>query len=65
VAERLKLGVVPKPLDAKQVSALVDLLKSPPAGEESFLLDLLTNRVPPGVDEAAYLKAAFFDSDYE
>lgn len=59
VAERAATGVVPKPLDAAQMAALVELLKSPPAGEEALLLDLLTNRVPPGVDEAAYVKAAF------
>jgi aconitate hydratase 2/2-methylisocitrate dehydratase len=41
------------------MAALVELLKTPPAGEEEFLLDLLINRVPPGVDEAAYVKAGF------
>ncbi|NHB96782.1 bifunctional aconitate hydratase 2/2-methylisocitrate dehydratase [Photorhabdus stackebrandtii] len=59
VAERAAQGVVPKPLDAAQAAALVELLKSPPKGEEDFLLDLLINRVPPGVDEAAYVKAGF------
>ncbi|APC12680.1 MULTISPECIES: bifunctional aconitate hydratase 2/2-methylisocitrate dehydratase [Providencia] len=59
VAERAAQGIVPKPLDASQVAALVELLKNPPKGEEDFLLDLLTNRVPPGVDEAAYVKAGF------
>ncbi|EKT64799.1 bifunctional aconitate hydratase 2/2-methylisocitrate dehydratase [Providencia burhodogranariea] len=59
VAERAAEGIVPKPLDAPQVAALVELLKNPPKGEEDFLLDLLTNRVPPGVDEAAYVKAGF------
>jgi aconitate hydratase 2/2-methylisocitrate dehydratase len=57
--ERLQQGVVPKPLDAQSVSNLVSLLTAPPAGEEKFLLDLLMNRVPAGVDEAAYVKAAF------
>jgi len=52
-------GIVPKPLDATQMAALVELLKTPPVGEEEFLLDLLINRVPPGVDEAAYVKAGF------
>ncbi|MDF2528611.1 MAG: acnB, partial [Enterobacter mori] len=52
-------GIVPKPLDATQMAALVELLKNPPKGEEEFLLDLLINRVPPGVDEAAYVKAGF------
>lgn len=42
------------------MAALVELLKNPPAGEEEFLLDLLTNRVPQGVDEAAYVKAGFW-----
>ncbi|PPD35824.1 MAG: bifunctional aconitate hydratase 2/2-methylisocitrate dehydratase [Methylomonas sp.] len=59
VAERAAEGIVPKPLDAEQVSALVELLKQPPAGEEDFILDLLTHRIPAGVDEAAYVKAAF------
>ncbi len=59
VAERAAQGIVPKPIDATQMAALVELLKSPPAGEEEFLLDLLSNRVPPGVDEAAYVKAGF------
>ena len=59
VAERAAEGIVPKPLDATQMAALVELLKNPPAGEEEFLLDLLINRVPPGVDEAAYVKAGF------
>ncbi|PSW22599.1 bifunctional aconitate hydratase 2/2-methylisocitrate dehydratase [Photobacterium swingsii] len=59
VEERAAEGVVPKPLDAEQVAALVELLKNPPASEEAFLLDLLENRIPPGVDEAAYVKAGF------
>ncbi|WJV66221.1 bifunctional aconitate hydratase 2/2-methylisocitrate dehydratase [Pectobacteriaceae bacterium CE70] len=59
VAERAAQGIVPKPLDAAQMAALVELLKNPPAGEEAFLVDLLVNRVPPGVDEAAYVKAGF------
>ncbi|MGQ3904644.1 bifunctional aconitate hydratase 2/2-methylisocitrate dehydratase [Mixta calida] len=59
VAERAAQGIVPKPLDASQMAALVELLKNPPAGEEEFLSDLLINRVPPGVDEAAYVKASF------
>jgi aconitate hydratase 2/2-methylisocitrate dehydratase len=59
VEERAAEGIVPKPLSADQVAGLVELLKNPPAGEDAFLLDLLTNRVPAGVDEAAYVKAAF------
>nr|WP_267963411.1 MULTISPECIES: bifunctional aconitate hydratase 2/2-methylisocitrate dehydratase [Halomonas] len=59
VEERAAEGVPPKPLNAEQAAALVELLKNPPAGEEEFVLDLLTNRIPPGVDEAAYVKAGF------
>ena len=59
VAERAALGIPPLPLDAEQVAALVELIKAPPAGDEEFLVELLTDRVPPGVDEAAYVKAAF------
>ena len=58
-AERLAQGIVPKPLDAEQTAKLVENLKAPAKGEEAFLLDLLKNRIPPGVDEAAYVKAAF------
>lgn len=57
--ERAAQGIVPKPLDAAQTSSLVESLKNPTKGEEAFLLDLLTSRIPPGVDEAAYVKAAF------
>ncbi|MET0087302.1 MAG: bifunctional aconitate hydratase 2/2-methylisocitrate dehydratase [Sedimenticola sp.] len=59
VDERAAEGIPPLPLDAEQVAGLVELLKNPPAGEEEFLLDLITNRVPAGVDQAAYVKAAF------
>ncbi|MDG1024321.1 MAG: bifunctional aconitate hydratase 2/2-methylisocitrate dehydratase [Gammaproteobacteria bacterium] len=62
VAERAEQGVVPKPLSAEQVADLVELLKAPPAGEEEFILDLLSNRVPAGVDEAAYVKAGFLSA---
>ena len=62
VAERAEQGIVPKPLSAEQVAGLVELLKSPPAGEEEFLMDLLSNRVPAGVDEAAYIKAGFLSA---
>ncbi len=57
--ERAAEGVPPKPLDAQQTADLVELLKNPPAGEEDFLLELLTGQVPAGVDEAAYVKAGF------
>lgn len=59
VEERLQEGIPPLPLNAEQVSGLVELLKAPPAGEEDFILDLITNRTPAGVDPAAYVKAAF------
>ncbi|MFW2177101.1 MULTISPECIES: bifunctional aconitate hydratase 2/2-methylisocitrate dehydratase [unclassified Moraxella] len=59
VAEREAQGVVPQPLNEQQTSELVELLKNPPAGEEAVLVDLLENRIPPGVDQAAYVKAGF------
>ncbi|MFC3607361.1 bifunctional aconitate hydratase 2/2-methylisocitrate dehydratase [Stutzerimonas tarimensis] len=59
VEERAAQGVVPQPLNAEQTAGLVELLKNPPAGEEDFLVDLISNRVPAGVDEAAYVKAGF------
>ncbi|MEY3788099.1 MAG: bifunctional aconitate hydratase 2/2-methylisocitrate dehydratase, partial [Pseudomonadota bacterium] len=59
VEERAAEGVVPKPLDAEQTTALVELIKNPPKGEEEYILNLLANRVPAGVDEAAYVKAGF------
>ncbi|WP_122036234.1 bifunctional aconitate hydratase 2/2-methylisocitrate dehydratase [Aliivibrio sp. EL58] len=59
VEERASEGVVPRPLNAEQVAALVELVKNPPQGEEEVILDLLENRIPPGVDEAAYVKAGF------
>ena len=59
VEERAQQGIPPLPLSAEQVNDLVELLKHPPAGEETFLLELLTDRVPQGVDEAAYVKAGF------
>ncbi len=57
--ERAKLGIPPKPLSAEQVNEVIKLLKQVPIVEEEFLMDLLLNRVPPGVDDAAYVKAAF------
>ncbi|HEY9743804.1 MAG TPA: bifunctional aconitate hydratase 2/2-methylisocitrate dehydratase [Coleofasciculaceae cyanobacterium] len=59
VAERAALGIPPLPLDAQQTSQLCELLKNPPVGEEETLLELLRDRVPPGVDPAAYVKASF------
>ncbi len=62
VQERAKQGIVPKPLSSEQVAELIELIKSPPAGEEDFLLELLAHRVPAGVDEAAYVKAGFLSA---
>jgi len=62
VAERAAQGIPPKPLSPEWTAELVELLKNPPAGEEEFLLDLIANRVPPGVDEAAYVKAGFLSA---
>jgi aconitate hydratase 2/2-methylisocitrate dehydratase len=59
VAERAALGIPPLALEAQQVAALIELIKNPPAGEDAFLMDLLTHRVPPGVDDAAKVKASF------
>jgi aconitate hydratase 2/2-methylisocitrate dehydratase len=59
VAERAALGIPPLPLDAPQVAALIELIKAPGAEDTAFLLDLLTHRVPPGVDDAAKVKASF------
>ena len=62
VEERQLQGIPPKPLGPEWTAGLVDLLKNPPKGEETFLLDLIANRVPPGVDEAAYVKAGFLSA---
>ncbi|WP_097461114.1 bifunctional aconitate hydratase 2/2-methylisocitrate dehydratase [Mangrovitalea sediminis] len=62
VEERAAQGIPPQPLNAEQTAGLVELLKNPPAGEEAYLLDLLENRIPPGVDEAAYVKAGFLSA---
>jgi aconitate hydratase 2 / 2-methylisocitrate dehydratase len=61
-AEREALGVPALPLTASQVQALTELLAAPPAGEEAFLLHLLSERIPPGVDEAAYVKAGWLSA---
>ena len=58
-AERAALGIPALPLSAQQTAELIELIKNPPAGEGAFLLDLLTHRVPPGVDDAAKVKASF------
>ncbi len=59
VAERAALGIPPLPLTATQVTDLIELIKSPPKGEEDFLVDLLVHRVPAGVDDAAKVKASY------
>ncbi len=59
VAERAALGIPPLPLSAKQTGELVELLKNPPAGEEATLVELITHRVPAGVDDAAKVKASY------
>jgi aconitate hydratase 2 / 2-methylisocitrate dehydratase len=59
VAERAKLGIPALPLTAEQTAALIELLKNPPKGEEEFLLELFTERVPAGVDDAAKVKASY------
>jgi len=59
VAERAALGIPPLPLNAQQTADVIELLKNPPAGEAGFLLDLLTHRVPAGVDDAAKVKASY------
>ena len=59
VAERAALGIPPLPLSAQQTAELIELLKNPPAGEEAMLVDLITHRVPAGVDNAAKVKASY------
>lgn len=62
VQERAALGIPPLPLTAEQTADLCELLKSPPAGEEDALMALLRDRIPPGVDQAAYVKASFLSA---
>ena len=59
VAERAVLGIPALPLSAKQTSEVIELLKNPPQGEEAFLVELITHRVPAGVDAAAKVKASY------
>lgn len=59
VAERAALGIPPLPLTAQQTAEVIELLKNPPAGEEAFLVDLISQRVPAGVDDAAKVKASY------
>jgi len=57
--ERAAQGIPALPLTPEQTTGLCDLLVNPPAGKEAFLLTLLKDRVSPGVDPAAEVKAAF------
>lgn len=59
VAERAALGIPALPLTKDQTAELVGLLKNPPKGKEAELVDLITYRIPAGVDEAAKVKAEF------
>ncbi|MEK0076100.1 bifunctional aconitate hydratase 2/2-methylisocitrate dehydratase [Bordetella pertussis] len=59
VADRAALGIPPLPLSAQQTADLIELLKNPPDGEAQNLLELLTYRVPAGVDDAAKVKASY------
>ena len=59
VADRAAVGIPPLPLSATQTGEVIELLKAPPAGEEAFLVDLITHRVPAGVDDAAKVKASY------
>jgi len=59
VEERALEGLPPLPLDAQQVADLIEIIKSPAGEDSDYIMDLLVNRVPPGVDQAAYVKAAF------
>ena len=59
VAERAALGIPPLPLTAQQTAELVELIKNPPAGEGEALVELITHRVPAGVDDAAKVKASY------
>ena len=62
VAERAALGIPALPLTKDQTTELVALLKNPPKGKEDELVELITNRVPAGVDDAAKVKAEFLDA---
>ena len=59
VAERAALGIPPLPLSAQQTADMIELLKNPPKGEEAALVELITYRVPAGVDDAAKVKASY------
>ncbi len=59
VTERAALGIPPLPLTAPQTGELIELLKNPPQGEEAALVEMITHRVPAGVDDAAKVKASY------
>ncbi|PJJ96224.1 bifunctional aconitate hydratase 2/2-methylisocitrate dehydratase [Lysobacteraceae bacterium NML03-0222] len=59
VEERAALGIPPLPLSAQQTAELIELIKNPPAGEGEYLVELLSQRVPAGVDDAAKVKASY------
>ena len=62
-AEREKEGIPPRPLDAQQIAELVELIKNPPAGEQEYLIELLTQHVPAGVDAGGYKVARINRAD--
>ena len=62
IAERAEKNIPPQALKAEQVAALIELLQTPLPGEADFLVEMISNRVPPGVDEAAYVKAGFLSA---
>ncbi len=59
VEQRAKQGIPPLPLTAEQTSQLCEMLKNPPEELKEELMELLRDRIPPGVDEASYVKAGF------
>ena len=62
VEQRKAAGVVPLPLNAEQTAQLIELLKAPVGQNTEYLMDLFENRIPAGVDEAAYVKASFLSA---
>ena len=62
VAERATKGIPPLPLNAEQTNCITKLLEQDNSLNSSYLLDLLISRVPPGVDEAAYVKASWLNA---
>ena len=62
VEQRKAAGVVPLPLNAEQTAQLIELLKAPAGQDTEYLMDLFENRIPAGVDEAAYVKASFLSA---